>query len=335
MKYTIIIIAIFSLLSCSSDRQDLTTPSLQNDPIDANDIILTSAPDSVLADGRTFGEVQLKVSSKISSKYKDVTFQISPIGKFNNDSGTLKFTLDINGEARVFVKSDVAGIAYVKSLIGNISKIVTVKFYKNSFDTLKIFLGSNNIPADNYSYAEIIALTNNLNPVNRSITFVADKGLFSNNNSTYTLQAGANDTTRAFLKYNKAEIVRVTATVAGTYSKEIFINFVTAFPTQILVEPDSAVLTRTYTAKTKITSRLLRAFGFATEGQVVHFYDSTASTPLRSIGIFLNSTISNSSGTATAEYRLQDITYSGFVYIKSYVETPGGRVYGGNIILIQ
>src|SRR5437868_15487207 len=85
-------------------------------------------------------------------------------------------------------------------------------------DTLKISLTNNNEAADNYSYAEIVAVTNLPYPTSRSITFTTDKGLFSNNSNTYTLQTGANDTTRAYIKYNKAELVRVTATVTGTYS---------------------------------------------------------------------------------------------------------------------
>lgn len=336
MKYIIIFFIAAILTGCGKEVLELNQPQLQNPPVDPNDVLISFLGDSIPADGKSFGEVSLKVSSTVLAKYKEANFQVFPIGKFNNDSTTTKLTLDINGEARIFVKSDIAGLAYVKTTINNLSKTTVVKFYKSNFDTLQLSLVNNIVPADNYSYAEIRAVTKGLNPNNRSITFVTDKGLFSNNSNTYTLQTGANDTTRAYVRYSKTDLVKITATVAGTYSRELYINFAPAYPTQLQVDMDSVFLTRTFTAKTKVTVRLLRSFGTASEGQIVHYYDSVAAPgPLRSIGNFFNATISNAAGSSTAEYRLMDITYSGFVYIKSYVETPAGRVYGQNVLLIQ
>jgi hypothetical protein len=202
-------------------------------------------------------------------------------------------------------------------------------------DTLKITVNGNNIPADNYSYAEIVAVSNLPAPLSRNITFTTDKGLFSNNSATLTLATGANDTTRAYLRYNKAEPARVTATVASNYSKEVFVNFINAFPTQVNVTADSTVLVHSLTAKSRVFATLLRNPGTASEGQAVHFYDSTASAPLRSIGSFFNTTLSGSTGQVSADYRLTDNTFTGLVYIKCYIDTPGGRIYGQNVILLQ
>jgi hypothetical protein len=335
MKYYLFIFLMVLLAACD-DREELVSPSLQNPPIDSTEIVMSSIPDSVLASEGSYGQVVIKVSENILSKYRNVSLQISPIGKFNNDSTTITMPIDINREARVFVKSGQPGIAYVKATIGSASRTTFVKFYKPLFDTLQLVLGSNNVPADNASYAEIVAISKHLDPANRTITFSSDKGVFSNGNNTYSITAGANDTTRAYLKHNSPDIARVTAVVSGSYSKEVFVSFSTAFPQHALLETDSSVLTPTLTAATNVTVQLMRSPGIVSNGQVVHFYDSAAvSPPLLSLGSFFNVTVSDNTGKATAQYRMQTTGYTGLLYIKCYVETPAGRVYGQNTIVVQ
>jgi hypothetical protein len=202
-------------------------------------------------------------------------------------------------------------------------------------DSLQLSVRTNNVPGDNFSYAEIIAVAKPTSQPGRNIVFTTDKGLFSNNSNTYSLLPGANDTTRAYLRYSKPDLVRVTAAL-GTYSKELYITFVPAYPTQIFLNPDSTTLPRIVGIKTKITTNLYRVLGTVSEGQQVVYYDSVAAPPpIRSVGGFFNSTLSNSAGVSTSEYRLLDITYTGVVYLKCYADTPIGRIYGQNIIIIQ
>jgi len=201
--------------------------------------------------------------------------------------------------------------------------------------SIELVVTKNNVPSDNYTFAEISAITKFRPNANDIIVFKADKGVFSNNSNTYSVNVSSNDTTRAFLKYNKSDIVRVTATIYNKYSKEVFVNFLTSFPTQILVSPDSSTLQPLFTSKCVIKSKLTRQIGSVSEGLLTTYYDSIATSGGGSIGTFHNSTYSNSLGETTVEYWLQDTTYHGFVFIKSYIDTDTGRVFGMNKIYIR
>lgn len=201
--------------------------------------------------------------------------------------------------------------------------------------SIELIVTKNDVPADNYSFAEISAVTKFRPSANDIIVLQADKGTFSNNSNTYSVNVSSNDTTRAFLKYNKADIVRVTTTVYNKYSKEVFVNFLTSFPTKILVSPDSSTLQPLFTSKCNITSKLSRQIGSVSEGLLVTYYDSVATSIGGSIGTFHNITYSNTQGESTVEYWLQDTSYHGFIFIKSYIDTDTGRVTGTNKIFIK
>jgi hypothetical protein len=201
--------------------------------------------------------------------------------------------------------------------------------------TIDLIVTKNNIPSDNYTFGEISAITKFRANGNDIIVFKSDKGVFSNNSNTYSVNVSSNDTTRAFLKYNKTDIVRVTATIYNKYSKEVFINFRTSFPTQILVSPDSSTLQPLFTSNCLVKSTLTRQIGSVSEGLLTNYYDSVATSTGGSIGTFQNNTYSNSQGQTTVEYWLQDTTYHGFVFIKSYIDTDTGRVMGLNKIYIR
>lgn len=337
MKYfKVLLFAAVFFTACSDDREQLVQPSLQNDLIDSTEIMLSRFSETVVVAPDSFGQLIVKVSPEILKKHSDVVFQIFPIGTFNNDSIILRMKLDITGEARAIVKCLTPGVAYIRATVGNASRTTSVTFKKPEFDTLKLFVQTDNVPADNISYAEIYAVTKNLDPANRSIIFTADKGVFSNGEATYTIQAGANDTTRAFIRYSRADRIRIVATASAKYSKEIFLNFSTAYPKNIRIETDSAVLTPTLTAFTPVTVQLTRDPGTVSPGQVTHFYDSVAVGGGRqSAGSFFNVTTSDETGKTFAQYRIQRTDYAGLLYIKCYVETPAGRIYGENTVVIQ
>ena len=201
--------------------------------------------------------------------------------------------------------------------------------------SIELIATKNDIPSDNYSFGEVSAISKFRPSANDVIVFKADKGVFSNNSNVYSVNVSSNDTTRAFLKYSKPDIVRVTATVYNKYSKEVFLNFLTSYPTQILVSPDSSSLQSSFTSKCLINSKLKRQVGNVSEGLLVNYYDSVANSSGSSIGTFLNNTYSDSQGQTTVEYWIQDTSYHGFVFIKSYIDTDTGRVKGLNKIYIR
>ncbi len=201
-------------------------------------------------------------------------------------------------------------------------------------NSLKLAVTNNNVPADNYSYAEIKAIikTNKSNDV---ITFTTDKGVFANNTNTYTVGIATTDTIKAYIKYNKTDLVRITAKIADNFTKETFTSFVPAYPTNLIINPDASSIAATFTSSSIITSNLMRLDGTVTEGMVIQYHDSIA-TPLGgSIGVFLNNTYSDNQGHATVKYWLQNNTYQGFVYIKGVIDTPAGKVKGESRIYVQ
>jgi hypothetical protein len=236
-------------------------------------------------------------------------------------------------------------LRYYTALLGLLASILLfnscskepdeLKTYYQSDHDFELFVSKNNVPADNYDFAEISAVTKVRASANDIIEFKADKGVFSNNSTSYSVNVSLNDTTRAFLKYNKSDIVRVTATVYNKFSKEVFVNFLTSFPTQLLVIPDTSTLQPLFTSKCYVKSILTRQVGSVSEGLLVNYYDSIATSVGGSIGSFHNLTYSNAQGESTVEYSLQDTAYHGFVYIKSFIDTDAGRVVGVNRIYIQ
>lgn len=206
---------------------------------------------------------------------------------------------------------------------------------KEDDNTVELKVTHNNVPADNYTYAEISAITQERPGANDEIVFSTTNGSFSNGSATYTVNVGDNDTTRAFLKYSKAETVKVTAQIYNKYTKECTVNFTSSYPTLITVSPDSSSLLPLFTSKCTIHATLTRQAGNVSEGMLLNYYDSVATSTGGSIGSFHNNTYTNAQGQTSIEYRLQDTSYHGFVFIKSYIDTDAGRVKGINKIYIH
>lgn len=229
------IVMVCAFSSCSEKADDLVTPSLQN-PIDASELNLSVVKNNAAADGSDYVELLFKAGPSVSKKFNEVTFSISPAGKFLNGATSQKVTLDVNGESRVFAVSTLPGVS------------------------------------------------------------------------------------------------TVTATVGGE-SKSAAVNFQTSWPQFIQIESDSSFLAPAAGIKTFVRAKLLRNPGIVTPGLTVRFYDSTAAGA--SVGIFLNTVPSNANGIASTEYYIQNLNFHGPVYIKGYVDTPGGRVAGVNSIVIR
>lgn len=204
-----------------------------------------------------------------------------------------------------------------------------------SDSSIELIVTKNNVLSDNYSFAEVSAIAKFRPTANDIIIFKTDKGVFSNNSSTYSVNVSSNDTTRAFIKYNKPDVIRVTATIFDKYSKEVYVKFLTSYPSQILISPDSSSLQSSFSSECLIKSKLLRQFGNVSEALTLNYYDSTATSSGGSIGTFINNTFSDIQGQTTVEYHLQDTSYHGFVFIKSYIDTDTGRVRGMNKIYIR
>ncbi|MCW4470798.1 hypothetical protein OGH69_17635 [Flavobacterium sp. MFBS3-15] len=193
---------------------------------------------------------------------------------------------------------------------------------------------SGNVPADDYSYAEVSAvITGRRSPGDR-IIFSAESGLFANGQSKDTVVAATDETVKVYLKHNRAGRVKVTATAFGK-SKEVFVDFTPAYPDLLVVNPDNGTLPSEYTSTSLITTYLIRNTGTASQGQWISYRDSVATAEGGSIGTFTQNTQSDAEGNATVRYWVQDTAYHGFVYIKGEIQTPAGVRKGENRIYID
>ncbi len=198
--------------------------------------------------------------------------------------------------------------------------------------TLEVAVG--NVPADDYSYAEVSATITGRSSANDRIIFTAENGAFANGMTKDTVVAASGETVKVYLKDNRVERVKVTATAFGK-AKEVFIDFTPAYPDRLIVNPDIGTLPSEYTSTSFIITYLVRNSGTASQGQRISYRDSIATAEGGSIGTFTQNTQSDTVGNAMVRYWVQDTTYHGFVYIKGEIQTPTGIKKGENRIYID
>lgn len=336
MRY-FIIIALVLFASC---KPDLIKPDFTTGHIDTDDIALTAEQDTAFADGLATVKLQLKINTTVLGKYKTATFTINPVGRFSSGGTEMSTAIDADGHATVYINSPQEGIANVKATIGDYTIQKNIVFSKFALtDTLSVAIISDNVPADNYTYAHIQVKANNPHLMKsiRSITFKTDKGRFANGDVSYTTNTGVDGTADAYLKHNIAERAIVTATITGTYTREATVYFIPAWPDALSVEPVQSTMARIPGTHIDITSKLSRQYGTPSQGLPVRFRDSSTSSPATHPGTFLATTRSDAGGIVNTQYHLQDTTaITGYIYIIGYIDTGSSNtVVGINRILLQ
>ncbi len=336
MKYAYILLAVALLSACDSS-EDLTQPNLRAAVIDASGVSLSLVEDNIPADGTTYAEIHLKLASQLLKLGRTATLTIEPFGTFSNGKTTYSIDVDDSGSAKIFATALQAGIAYIRVKSDQITKTIEVKFQPpaTQVDNFTFTVTKNLVPADNYSYAEISVEAKDLNILKsmNQVKFTADRGSFTNDSKEYNVVVGLDGKAKVYLKYNKAELIRITATAGTNYSKELFVQFTQAWPDQILVEPSAAEIVGKTGASISIRTKLLRDKGVVSDGIPVIFEDTNENG--KSIGIFVNTTKSNSTGESFTEYLLQDANYKGLISIKATVNGEQGKITGVNRILIK
>lgn len=330
-----IIILIISAAFKGCGPSELAKPDLIEASLGSDDMTVTIKNDSTVADNASTIDILLKISNNLIKKSNadKVKFSISPssIGTFSDGTKTAEITIDPNREALTSVKSSNDGKSIVTATIGKYSKNIIIQFYKPEGKPATT-VETDKVEADNYHTA-VIKFVTPTPDVNKKIVFVSDKGVFSNNSNTYTTSMSSGGTTRAYLRYNKAEIVKVKVEVEKVYSEEVDVTFIVAKPTAIIIEFSSNILLAKLGSKTEVKARLVRDNGIPSEGQIIQFSDYIDTSNLKSIGDFFNTTKSNSLGEVTAEYSLRDSTHKGSVYIEG--KLLGSITKGTNRIFIK
>ncbi|MCF0051650.1 hypothetical protein LXM25_16395 [Dyadobacter sp. LJ53] len=345
MRIISFVILLLLFIGCGDEPGDLTSPVLK-EPVVTPDMVMFEVPaGNIRADGTDFKQVKLTISGTYL-KDKAVTFTISPVGVFDNGKDTFTTPLNASNEATTKILSTKEGKAIVMAKIDEVEKPVTITFEKMLPVNNLSFSNPPTIPlADNYSTAELIVTADLTNGVaqDRKVKFVTDKGTFHDGSKEYTANISTNNIAKAYLKHNKAELVRVTAIIADTYPIDTHVQFVQALPEQIFVFPETNTIAPKLDSKIKITAKLVRDKGTVSDGQVVIFEDEFGNGG-PSVGSFLSNTLSDSSGEVSATYQLTNANLTGLpklLYMKAYITdksdpaNPVKRKLGENTIVIQ
>ncbi len=323
-KISLLAIILFvAMCSCNKDLKDNKGP-----------FVTVVVNDSLPADKRINSEVLLKVDPNIATTQKTATFKISPIGEFSTGTSTITATVDVNGEARAYIRSDKPGTAFIDVTVGSYTKQTTVTFtnYFSPTDILSLQLLSDSIAADNYSYAVIKASSSDSDMnIKQSITFTTDKGTFADGNKTYTVQTGLDGTVKVYVKSAIADVIRVMATVQSIYTEEVFIRFMPAYPDYVTVDVPGTIA-NSLSAKVNVKTQLMKITGTLSAGLPVFYTAKKASGG--TIGSFFNTTLSNSGGASSADFWIQDTAYSGYIYIRAFVVNKNDTISGTSQLLI-
>ena len=331
------LVSLMMLLFACNKPGSVTKYDFINMDVQPDSLTMVVNKDSVVADTTVFTEVLLKVGSNIASKYKLATFFISPIGFFSNNKDTMILPIDIAGNVHVFVSSVKEGLATISATVGNLTREGQIYFLPVATDSLILKVSKDSIAADNYTYAEIQAISLNPDVAKKikTVTFTTLKGTFSNGLMEFTATVGTDGIAKAYLKYNLPERVIVSAKISGGYTRETIVTFFPSFPDQIFFEADSSLLSSVLNSKTKVTVRLLKYYGKVSEDLFVHLYDSTY-TKIDTAGIFINTSGSDANGNITSTYTLNDTSFHGYIYINASFKKPSGEIITGtNRIFIQ
>ena len=346
MRIIYFILLVLVISSCHKPDEDLHQPDLINKDVKATDFRIDFiTKDTVAADTSIYTQVKLTVGAVLANRYKVAFLSIGPIGQFSNHKDTITLSIDVNNSVHAYVTSNVVGLATIKASIGNLSHDTSLLYTVRSLDTIRISVINDNVPADNYSYAEIIVQTSNPKNLSnaRTVTFTTDRGTFSNNKDTFTTNIVTDSThktyilARAYLKNDHIEKARVTATISNTNSVDTIVTFTPSWPQYVSINADSTSLKDTFGTTSKITAKLSRSYGIVSPLRFVYFKDSLSGSG-KSIGSFINTTLSDNAGSVTTQFWLHgdSTAHNKVIFIEGFVVTDNrDTIRGYNQIYLR
>ncbi len=182
---------------------------------------------------------------------------------------------------------------------------------------LSIKVTQDNIPADNFSFAEIVTQADpNIANDKRDVVFTTSTGMFSNGTATVTVASDISGQAKAYLKSSNVLPATVSAKLATTYTRQVTVNFIASFPDYITVAvPETAK--NSLDSRFTVTAKFAKKNGTIQTGYQANFvaYDNNGKV----MGIFNNLKPSEISGESSAEYYLNDPSFTGTLNIKAYL----------------
>lgn len=313
---------------CEPDL-DIDPVNSRTQSVDPGELNVKITDTLVVANGSNLAIVSISAGPTLRKLAYQATLTADPVGSFPNGTKAITLTLDSAGQATTQLASDRGGIATISVQVGTVVRTVTVTFVSKE---ILLSIGSLSTLADNFSYAAIKASVSG-NDLSQPVVFRTLRGHFSNGLDSQSVKPASDGTATAYLRHDHAENVEVSATVSGVFTSRITVPFTIALPGEINVGISANTFPPRLTSEAIVTATLTRSQGTPSVGQSLSFTDSTAGATHP--GVFLNTTLSNASGIATARYRLLDTLYRGAVYLSVSVDTGNKQVRGKNIIIVQ
>jgi hypothetical protein len=203
---------------------------------------------------------------------------------------------------------------------------------------LRLIVVQNGAAADGDSYDEIRlqagpSVTARYDTVQFNVTPL---GAFAGGGTSIAVPLSGSGGAQVYIVSRQVGNTTLSVSVGGV-TQDTSLNFTVAYPDELLINPDSADLPAMTGVYTIVTASVLRDTGQASPGLSVNFTDSTAVPNGISIGTFLNTSLSDTSGMVSTQYWLQNPgSYSGYVYLIGTVKLPNGNlVRGSNRIYIR
>lgn len=155
-----------------------------------------------------------------------------------------------------------------------------------------------------------IQLDENLEIINKEVTFETNLGTFSNGEKSISTSLDAFNKADAYLKSSTTGTASVMARIGAVVSESEEISFTEALADDLILNLNTLTHSNGINNKLTITATLLRSSGIPTSGLEVAFSASGTSD-----AVFRNETLSNANGVVTADFALNDTIFTGDVTI--------------------
>lgn len=310
-------------------------------------LVLTAATSALPADGFSLADLSARVALGGDPAARKVVFITSigtlvGAGSVAEDGRQLTVNVTSDGLARAQLKSEkTVGTAFVRAEVEGLPQIsdaLTVDFRPvDPEEILRLSAARATADADGASRIQIYAdVSPSLPSGQRTVTFKSELGTFAGTASLQTTMDTADAGNRATATLVAPLVVgldRITAEVSGV-SSHVGVDFVRAFPDQIVVDPGDTQLQASFADSTVVTATLVRVNlpGDVTLNTPVVFkaVDPATETDLRLT--FTGNNLSMSGGKVMVTLTAGDTAYRGPARIDATVEGTG--VVGSGVIQI-
>jgi hypothetical protein len=199
---------------------------------------------------------------------------------------------------------------------------------------LRLTVESDSAPADGATLLRVLALIpKEAASDRRTVVFSTSAGTFADGGQGTVAIIALDSVAETFLRAPRTSGPARVRAQLGTEIREVSVQFDTAYPARIDVEPKTFVLKAGVSNETTITASLRRNVGQVSPGVEIRF-EAVRADNGEPIGQFGTVPASGVEGTITARYTAGETTYRGLVVIRA--STRDGRVVGeGTLTLVN